>query len=168
MRNNTLKKRGDKKGTARSVRNGSYEAVSPLLSRRRSIRKTKTGNLRINLAKVQKERALDVKDLLSSFNDTISAEDGALGLKHLAKEEKAFRTLNATSALLSTKGREDTSYRPALFSGFASGPDRGAGNGRNVGSNPLGDGALSSWRIFLKRWAGFSSGRNYPRTKLTS
>ena len=63
-------------------------------------------------------------------------------------------TLGA-AASLSPQGREDPGARPSLLSGVAFGPDRGDGNGRNLGPHPLGYGALLPWRIFLKRWAGF-------------
>ena len=44
-----------------------------------------------------------------------------------------------------------------LLSVAAFGADCGAGNGGNLGPHPLGYGAMSSWRIFLKRWPGFST-----------
>lgn len=78
------------------------KAVCALLSHRsmgRYIRQTKTGKLRINQAKVQEEESLDGKYLLSSSDDTLSAEDIALGYKQLIEVERAFRTLKTTLEL---------------------------------------------------------------------
>ena len=78
------------------------KAVCALLSHRsmgRYIRQTKTGKLRINQAKVQEEESLDGKYLLSSSDDTLSAEDVALGYKQLMEVERAFRTLKTTLEL---------------------------------------------------------------------
>jgi transposase len=78
------------------------KAVCALLSHRpmgRYIRQTKTGKLRINQAKVQEEESLDGKYLLSSSDDTLSAEDIALGYKQLMEVEQAFRTLKTTLEL---------------------------------------------------------------------
>jgi len=86
----TIEALGDPSGPAHK------KAVCALLSHRtmgRFIRQTKTGKLRINLAKGQEEEALDGKYLLSTSDDTLSAEDVALGYKQLAEVERAFRTL---------------------------------------------------------------------------
>jgi transposase len=89
----TLHSLGDPSGP------GHKKTVCALLSHRtmgRFIRQTKTGKLRINLAKVQEEEALDGKFLLSTSDDTLSAEDVALGYKQLVEVERAFRTLKTT------------------------------------------------------------------------
>jgi transposase len=86
------------------------KAVCALLSHRsmgRFIRQTKTGKLRINQAKVQEEESLDGKYLLSTSDDTISAEDVALGYKQLMEVERAFRTLKTTLELRPLYHRKD-------------------------------------------------------------
>jgi transposase len=86
------------------------KAVCALLSHRamgRFIRQTKTGKLRINQAKVQEEEALDGKYLLSTSDDTLSAEDVALGYKQLMEVERAFRTLKTTLELRPLYHRKD-------------------------------------------------------------
>ena len=83
----TIKALGDPSGA------GHKRAVCALLSHRtmgRFVRQTKTGKLRINQAKVQEEKALDGKYLLSTSDDTLSAEDVALGYKQLMEVERAF------------------------------------------------------------------------------
>jgi transposase len=93
---------------------GHKKSVCALLSHRamgRYIRQTKTGKLRINLAKVQEEEALDGKYLLSSSDDTLSAEDIALGYKQLAEVERAFRTLKTTLDLRPLYHRKEERIR---------------------------------------------------------
>ena len=95
---------GDPKGPAHK------KAVCALLSHRamgRFVRQTKTGKLRINLAKVQEEESLDGKYLLSTSDDTLSAEDVALGYKQLMEVERAFRTLKTTLELRPLYHRKD-------------------------------------------------------------
>ncbi|MGB9005271.1 MAG: IS1634 family transposase [Candidatus Aminicenantales bacterium] len=90
------------------------KSVCALLSHRtmgRFIRQTKTGKLRINLAKVQEEEALDGKYLLSTSDDTLSAEDVALGYKQLAEVERAFRTLKTTLDLRPLYHRKEERIR---------------------------------------------------------
>jgi len=77
----------------------------------RFIRQTKTGKLRINLAKVQEEEALDGKYLLSTSDDSLSAEDVALGYKQLAEVERAFRTLKTTLDLRPLYHRKEERIR---------------------------------------------------------
>ncbi len=81
----------------------------------RYIRQTKTGKLRINLAKVQEEEALDGKYLLSTSDDTLSAEDLALGSKQLAEVERAFRTLKMTLDLRPLYHRKEESTRARVL-----------------------------------------------------
>lgn len=93
---------------------GHKKAVCALLSHRamgRFIRQTKTGKLRINLAKVQEEEALDGKYLLSTSDDSLSAEDVALGYKQLAEVERAFRTLKTTLDLRPLYHRKEDRIR---------------------------------------------------------
>ncbi|MDP2930115.1 MAG: IS1634 family transposase, partial [bacterium] len=104
----TIEALGDPSGPAHK------KAVCALLSHRtmgRFIRQTKTGKLRINLAKVQEEEALDGKYLLSTSDDTLSAEDVALGYKQLAEVERAFRTLKTTLDLRPLYHRKEERIR---------------------------------------------------------
>jgi transposase len=104
----TIRALGDPSGP------GHKKTVCALLSHRtmgRFIRQTKTGKLRINLAKVQEEEALDGKYLLSTSDDTLSAEDVALGYKQLAEVERAFRTLKTTLDLRPLYHRKEERIR---------------------------------------------------------
>lgn len=104
----TIKVLGDPSGP------GHKKSVCALLSHRtmgRFIRQTKTGKLRINLAKVQEEEALDGKYLLSTSDDSLSAEDVALGYKQLAEVERAFRTLKTTLDLRPLYHRKEERIR---------------------------------------------------------
>lgn len=95
---------GDQQGKAHK------KSVCALLSHRtmgRYIRQTKTGRLKINQAKVQEEETLDGKYLLSTSDDTLSAEDVALGYKQLMEVERAFRTLKTTLELRPIFHRKD-------------------------------------------------------------
>ena len=62
----------------------------------RYIRQTSTGKLRIDKAKVKADSLLDGKFLLSSSDDTLSAEDIVLGYKQLMDVERCFRDLKHT------------------------------------------------------------------------
>lgn len=59
----------------------------------RYLRQTKTGKLCIDRAKVKAEERFDGKYLLRTSDDTLTAEDVALGYKQLIEVEAAFRTL---------------------------------------------------------------------------
>ena len=95
---------GDQKGKAHK------KTVCALLSHRtmgRYIKQTKSGRLKINRAKVRDEESLDGKYLLSTSDDTLSAEDVALGYKQLMEVERAFRTLKTTLELRPLYHRKD-------------------------------------------------------------
>ena len=62
----------------------------------RCIRELKSGELRIDRAKVREEEKLDGRYLLSCTDPALSAEDIALGYKQLGEVERAFRTLKST------------------------------------------------------------------------
>ncbi len=62
----------------------------------RYLKELKSGDLRIDRAKVRAETKLDGKYLLSTTDPSLSAEDAALGYKQLAEVERAFRTLKQT------------------------------------------------------------------------
>jgi len=104
----TIEALGDQKGKAHK------KAVCALMSHRamgRYIRQTKTGRLKINQAKVREEETLDGKYLLSTSDDTLSAEDVALGYKQLMEVERAFRTLKTTLELRPIFHRKDERIR---------------------------------------------------------
>jgi len=50
-------------------------------------------------AKIRQEEKLDGKYLLSTSDDSLPAEDVALGYKQLYEVERAFRTLKSTLSL---------------------------------------------------------------------
>ena len=55
--------------------------------------------MRIDQAKVKQDQKLDGKYLLSTSDESLSAEDVALGYKQLMEVERAFRTLKSTLSL---------------------------------------------------------------------
>jgi len=65
----------------------------------RYLRRLKNGAVKIDKAKVKEEEKLDGKYLILTSDDTISAEDVALGYKQLIDVETAFRTLKSTLEL---------------------------------------------------------------------
>jgi transposase len=65
----------------------------------RYLRRLKNGAVKIDKAKVKEEEKLDGKYLILTSDDTISAEDVALGYKQLVDVETAFRTLKSTLEL---------------------------------------------------------------------
>lgn len=65
----------------------------------RYLKELKSGELRVDRAKVKAEARLDGKYLLSTTDPSLSAEDVALGYKQLMDVERAFRTLKTTLEL---------------------------------------------------------------------
>ncbi len=65
----------------------------------RYLKELKSGKLRIDKAKVRDDQKLDGKYLLSTSDESLSAEDIALGYKQLLEVEQAFRTLKSTLGL---------------------------------------------------------------------
>jgi transposase len=63
------------------------------------LKELKSGNLKIDKAKVKQYEKLDGKYLLSTSDKSLSAEDVALGYKQLMEVERAFRTLKSTLSL---------------------------------------------------------------------
>lgn len=57
------------------------------------------GRLKVNTAKIREDERLDGKYLLRTSDDTLSAEDVALGYRQLHEVEDAFRTLKQTLEL---------------------------------------------------------------------
>ena len=65
----------------------------------RYLKELKSGKLKVDMAKVKQYEKLDGKYLLSTSDDSLSAEDVALGYKQLMEVERAFRTLKSTLSL---------------------------------------------------------------------
>jgi len=63
------------------------------------VKTDRLGQPKIDYAKVRAEERLDGKYLLRTSDDTLSAEDVALGYKQLLEVEEAFRTLKHTLEL---------------------------------------------------------------------
>ncbi|MFB6367908.1 transposase, partial [Paenibacillus elgii] len=66
---------------------------------KRYLKMDKRGNLRIDLAAVKNREHLEGKYVFQISDDTLSAEDVALGYKQLLKVEAAFRTLKPSLEL---------------------------------------------------------------------
>jgi len=65
----------------------------------RYVKTDKKGQPRLDQAKARAEEKLDGKYLLSTSDDSLSAEDVALGYKQLHEVEDAFRTLKTTLSM---------------------------------------------------------------------
>ncbi len=63
------------------------------------LKELKSGKLKVDKAKVKQYEKLDGKYLLSTSDESMSAEDVALGYKQLMEVERAFRTLKSTLSL---------------------------------------------------------------------
>ena len=63
---------------------------------RRYLRQTKTGKLCINRSAIREAEKLDGRFVVHSNDDTLSAEDMALGYKQLMRVEQAWRTLKSS------------------------------------------------------------------------
>ena len=95
---------GEQKGKAHK------KSVCALLSHRtmgRYLKQLKSGKIKIDRAKVKAEESLDGKYLLTTSDDSLSAEDAALGYKQLLEVERAFRTLKTTLELRPVYHRKD-------------------------------------------------------------
>jgi transposase len=100
----TLKALGGQKGKSHK------KAICALVSHRgmgRYLKQLKGGAIKIDRAKVKSEQALDGKYLLCTSDDSLSAEDVALGYKQLMEVERAFRTLKTTLELRPIYHRRD-------------------------------------------------------------
>jgi DDE family transposase len=62
----------------------------------RYLRQTKTGRLMVDRSKIRDEARLDGKYLITTSDDTLSAEDVALGYKNLLEAERGFKDLKGT------------------------------------------------------------------------
>jgi transposase len=75
------------------------------------LRMDKKGNLKINEQAVKEAERLDGKYLIRASDDTLSAEDIALGYKQLMEVERAFRTLKTTLELRPVYHRKEERIR---------------------------------------------------------
>jgi len=73
-----------------------YGALATRPAFKRFLRRTPTGKLRIDHAAVAREAKLDGKFLLRTSDETLSAEDIALGYKALYEAERGWRDLKGT------------------------------------------------------------------------
>ncbi len=73
-----------------------YGALSTKPAFHRFLRKTKTGKLRVDRAAVAREQKLDGKYLLRTSDESLSAQDIALGYKALYEAERGWRDLKST------------------------------------------------------------------------
>jgi len=77
----------------------------------RYLRQTKTGRLMIDRAKIRDEARLDGKYLITTSDDTLTAEDVALGYKNLLEAERGFRDLKGTILLRPVYHRKEDRIR---------------------------------------------------------
>jgi transposase len=78
---------------------------------KRYLKTDKRGNLRIDLEAVKMMERLDGKYLIRTSDDTLSAEDAALGYKQLWQVEAAFRSLKQTLELRPVYHRKEERIR---------------------------------------------------------
>jgi hypothetical protein len=97
------------------VRGAAHQKAACRLRAHRSmgryIRQTKTGRLMIDRSKIADEARLDGKYLISTSDDTLSAEDVALGYKNLLEAERGFRDLKGTIRLRPVYHRREDRIR---------------------------------------------------------
>ncbi|HEX9373391.1 MAG TPA: transposase [Roseiflexaceae bacterium] len=102
-REQTLARLEAKLAALEQVRGKAHEKAACKLrahpSMGRYLRQTKTGRLLIDRAKIRDEQRLDGKYPITSSDDTLSAEDIALGYKNLLEAERGFRDLKGTLLL---------------------------------------------------------------------
>lgn len=77
----------------------------------RYVKELKSGQLRLDKAKLRQAQKLDGKYLLSTSDGSLSATDVALGYKQLMEVERAFRTLKSTLSLRPVYHRKDERIR---------------------------------------------------------
>jgi len=102
----------------RRSKKDSSKAVRKLLSDRKMgpyLRQLKSGRLKIDRMKVTREQYLDGRYLLSTSDDSLSAQDVALGYKQLLEVERAFRTLKTTLDLRPLYHRKDERIEAHVF-----------------------------------------------------
>jgi len=107
-----LKALGDLKGKSHT------KAVCALRSHPtmgRYLKELSGGRLTVDRAKLRAEEKLDGKYLLSSSDDTLTAEQIALGYKQLIEVERAFRTLKTTLNLRPIYHRREDRIRSHIL-----------------------------------------------------
>mgnify|MGYP000873219733 FL=1 len=103
---------GDQKGKLHK------KSVCALLSHRtmgRYIRQLKSGAITIDKGRIRDDSHLDGKYIISTSDDTLTAEDVALGYKQLLEVERAFRTLKTTLELRPVYHRKDERIEAHVF-----------------------------------------------------
>jgi len=102
-RNRVLERIGHELTALNTMKKEKQDKAKYLLLTHRSmgryIKEQKNGKLRIDKAKIRQEEKLDGKYLLSTSDDSLPAEEIALGYKQLYEVERAFRTLKSTLSL---------------------------------------------------------------------
>lgn len=115
IRERTLKRIEEEIKTLKDKKGRAYKkAVEGLCNHRtmgRYLRRLKSDRIKIDRAKVKAEEALDGKYLLSTSDDSLSANDVALGYKQLMEVERAFRTLKTTLDIRPVYHRKDERIR---------------------------------------------------------
>ena len=109
-----------------------YGALSTKPTYKRSLRRTASGKPRIDRAAVAREAKLDGKFLLRTSDESLSAEDIALGYKARYEAERGWRDIKSTiepAAGLSPPRRPYPRSRPAVLAG-ADRPTRCSGRSR--------------------------------------
>jgi len=105
----------------------------------RFLRQTKTGKLRIDRSAVNHERKLDGKYLLRTSDESLSAEDIALGYKALYEAERGWRDLKSTIDLRPVYHRREGPHRvprPAVLAGAAAAARRRDRGRRHLAQHP--------------------------------
>ncbi|HOM30146.1 MAG TPA: hypothetical protein PLS81_11910 [Deltaproteobacteria bacterium] len=84
----------------------------------RYIRQLKGGAVTRDKGRIRADSSLDGKDIISTSDDTLTAEDVALGYKQLLEVERAFGTIKTTLELRPVYHRKDDRIRAHFSSAF--------------------------------------------------
>ncbi len=102
-RNRVLERIGYELSALKAMQKDTQDKAKYLLLTHRSmgryLKEQKNGRLRIDKAKIRQEEKLDGKYLLSTSDDSLRAEDIALGYRQLYELERDFWTLKTTLSL---------------------------------------------------------------------
>jgi len=97
------------------VRGAAHEKAACKLRAHKSmgryVRQTTTGRLMVDRAKIRDEERLDGKYLITTDDDTLTAEDVALGYKNLLEAERGFKDLKGTLLLRPVFHRKEDRIR---------------------------------------------------------
>jgi hypothetical protein len=114
-REQTLARLEEQLAKLEQVRGAAHEKATCKLRAHRSmgryLRQTSTGRLMIDRAKVRDEARLDGKYLITTSDDTLSAEDVALGYKSLLEAERGFKDLKGPLLLRPVFHRKEDRIR---------------------------------------------------------